>query len=280
MAYIINWLIIGLIIFLFLVWLRKCFRTTVSTKTKKPAQAVVTRWGKSKAVNAVKSGLHFVVWPIENLVLFPTHLYELNIKASEIHSKKTEDCATAVMTVDVTIYFRWAQIGNKYQMGGNTVNGKELLMKTFYALPASPEDAEELKDFVEDGVIDAVRRIMTQKSHRECREKKPEIEREIKKYLLEEPGNPFRECAIPSEYLDVAITSVKFTEEMEKAFSEPEVKEREKEAQQKILDMFIKSGIDPMVAGMLTKPPDGKGMSMEQLRDLMIFKVLAKEKEE
>lgn len=261
----------GLVAILSVAWARKCLQRV--GVVKEPAQAVMARWG-SKAVRAVGPGLCFILWPIEELRLFPTRQYQLNFRESDVHSKKEGEYGTALMTIDISIYFMWPKVGKEYGEKEKKDGGEILMEKTFYHLPADPNDAEELKDFFEPGILDGVRRIMVKKTHLQCRGQKDEIEEEIKKYLLEEQGNPFKECGIQSEDLDVAITSIKFTKEMEEAFSAPEIAERKKEATEKMLKAFTNAGVDPIVAGMLVKPIEGKGMTFEQLRDLAIVRLL------
>lgn len=255
-----------------ILWAANCLRT-IGTK-ERPAQGVVTRW-KSKAKRVVGPGLLWIWYPIEDVRLFPTHQYQLDFTASKIHSKEVGQYKTAVMDVDTVIYFRWPRWNGNYQIGNGEKKGRDLLMQTFYTLPVDPGDAEEIKDFFQPTVLDAVRRVMATKSHKECREGKKKIEGEIKEYLLSEPGNPFKECAIPPEVLDVSIITISFSDEMEKAFSAPEVGKREaageKEHLQAPIKVLTKAGVPPTVAAMFAQKGAAEGLSASELRDFVII---------
>jgi regulator of protease activity HflC (stomatin/prohibitin superfamily) len=171
--------------------------------------------------------------------------------------------------------------------------GKYLLMEhTYYRLPFKGKPkTEDLGKFFEGGVIDAVRKVMSEKDYIKCREEHAMISEEIKDYLSTTPGNPFLECGIPAESLAIAITKVRFPPEMEEKFYLPELKKREAEAaksekermitlaegeQQRInlvTKAYIEQGVPPEIAGMLGGVA-GKAMTFDQLRDLAIFQAL------
>lgn len=121
------------------------------------------------------------------------------------------------------------------------------------------EDVEVYRDFFGPTVADGARNILAVHNHQECREQKKEIEEEIKAYMLNEEGNPFREAAIPRERLDIAITELRFTEEMESAFSAPEIQRRIGEGRaveeglhlKGIMRAFKEEGIRAHVAALL-----------------------------
>jgi hypothetical protein len=129
-------------------------------------------------------------------------------------------------------------------------------------------------------------------NYKQCREEQEKISKEIKKYLSTTPGNPFLECGIPAEALAIAITKVRFPPAMEERFYLPELRKREAEAAKsekertitlaegekerinKVTAEYIKQGISPEIAGMLTGGVEGKAMTFDQLRDLAIFQAL------
>jgi regulator of protease activity HflC (stomatin/prohibitin superfamily) len=301
-------------------WLKKCLR---EVGKEVPAQAVLTRF--AKPIDAVGMGLYFVLWPFEDLVEYPTGQYELGYRVSTgLYSKETENLASQPMEVEVYVYFRFPRVDKQYTfllsdkeferlekkgLAEKTsaevekalphfvmarVWGKYLLMEhTYYRLPFKGKPkTEDLGKFFEGGVIDAVRKVMSEKNYKQCREEQEKISNEIKNYLSTTPGNPFLECGIPAEALAIAITKVRFPPAMEEKFYLPELRKKEAEAAKsekermitlaegekerinKVTAEYIKQGISPEIAGMLTGGVEGKAMTFEQLRDLAIFQAL------
>jgi regulator of protease activity HflC (stomatin/prohibitin superfamily) len=265
--------VLGTLAFAGLVWwLCRCL-VVVGTE-EQPAQAIKLRFGRAVAVLA--PGFHFVFHPMEKLRIFPTTVYQLNYEVVSVHSKREPPYETAVMRVLVTVYFRWPRVGKEYQFEGQRVEGGKLLMETHYALPVNPAQPNgALREFFSRGVADAIRRVMVTRTHVQCREDKERMEREIKEYLLQEPGNPFKECCIPGENIDVAITELSFPEEMEKSFTEPEIAKRIRRGIYHRTRGFVEAGIDPNIAGFLVIGlQEGKPVDVSQLRDLAIFRHL------
>src|SRR4030042_3168498 len=252
----------GIILFWLIFWFPRCFRQVGSTES--PAQAVLVRGGHPQEV--LQTGYNVVWWPVDRLVIFSTKQYLLNFKVAEVYSKRDEASgqATALMEVDVDLYFAWPR-------------GDELL-ESFSRAPTPTgdlgEDVGVYTDFFAPTIGDAVRNIMATHTHTECRQDKAKIEDEIKAYLFDEEGNPFKEAHIPQGQLDLAITRIKFTQAMEQAFSAPEVGQRtgegiaaeESSALRGLIGAFKAEGIGRIVAGIFafflhrdSKRPGGKG---------------------
>ena len=281
-------------------WLKRCLRQVGAEVS---SQAVLTRF--AEPVGAVSMGLCFVFWPFEDLREFPMGEYSMRFRiATGLYSKEEKNISSQPMEVDVNVYFRFPRVTRQYtflvweekeqKLKKERVFGVELLMRTYYRLPfkdLKKTKVDDLGKFFEGAVMGAVRHVMSAKNYIDCREKQPEIATEIKKYLFETEGNPFFECGIPSECLDVEMTKVKFQDEMEKKFFEPEMKRKEAEGakseKQRMITLaegekkrinlvtkaYIDQGVSPEIAGMLGGVT-GKAMTFEQLRDLAIFQGL------
>lgn len=238
----------GIILAWLVFWIPRCFRKVGSLES--PAQAVRVRMGNPEEV--LRPGLHIVWWPVDDLVIYPTKQYLLNVSLTEVHSRREieQGQETALMEVGVVCYFAWPEGDN--------------LIESFKRAPTPTgdlgEDLEVYTDFFAPTVGDGVRNIMATHTHEECRQEKAGIEREIKAYLIGEPGNPFKAARIPEEQLDVAITRIKFTQEMEKAFSAPEVGRRRGEAEaaeesralRGVMGAFKAEGVGRLLAGIFT----------------------------
>ena len=176
----------------------------------------------------------------------------------------------------MSVYFRWPLVGEIYKFQDKEISGGELLEKTHYALPIDPAHPNgTLLDFFSDTIADACRRVMTSRTHVQCREEKEKMEKEIKDYLLSEPGNPFRECRIPEKNLDVSITQIGFPEDFEKALYAPEVARHERAALYNRIKGFTTAGVDSNIAAIaVIGLKEGEKIDLSQLRDLAIFKTL------
>lgn len=249
----------ALLLVLLAFWIPRCFRKVGSLGT--PARAVRVRWGKPRDV--LEAGFHIVWWPIEDLVVYPTKQYLLDITCTKVHSKKDEQYDTALMTVEISIYFAWPGLEDENCD----------LVESFKRAPTPTgdfaEDTELYTAFFSPTVDDAVRNIMATHNHEECRQKKQEIEEKIKDYLLDEEGNPFKEASLPKDKFDVAITQISFTEAMEKAFSAEEIGEKtgagEKARKKANIAALIEEGVPSLFAAMFMEKGEEKGFSSQEL---------------
>lgn len=238
----------GIILVWLVFWIPRCFRKVGSLES--PAQAVRVRMGNPEEV--LGSGLHMIWWPVDDLVIYPTKQYLLNISLAEVHSKRDPEAEyeTTLMTVDVDIYFAWPE-------------GDDLI-ESFRRAPTPTgdlgEDIEVYTDYFGSAVSDALRNIMVQRNHEQCRQEKAEIEREIKTYFYAEQGNAFQVSCIPPELLDVAITRIGFRKDMEDSFSAPEIGRRTGEAEaaeesralRGTMGAFKAEGVGRFLAGLFT----------------------------
>lgn len=214
--------IAGVVILVVLIlWAPRCFRTVGSAKAQ--ARAVLVRFGQP--IDVLEAGLQVILWPIDQLVVYPTKQYLLTFGFGKVHSKreeietssgKVEIYETALMEVEANLYFAWAK-------------GRSLLTN-FERLPTPTgnfeDDTSMLTAFFEPTVSDGLRAVMARRNHKYNREEKDKIENEIKNHLYGQAGNPFLEGDVPRDQVDVIIREIGFTEEMEGAFSAPEVGRR------------------------------------------------------
>lgn len=257
--------IAGIAILLWLAfWIRNGPRVVGSVIT--PERAVIVTLGNP--TGAIESGLTAIWWPFQKLVIYPTKQFLLNYNLTSVHTKRDvvgkRKLATHKMDLDLAVYFRWGK-------------GKDLI-KTFMAAPTPTgsfeDDTKILTEFFGPTVDDGVRNRMARHNHEDCRQEKEKIENEIKKYLLDEEGNPFKEAAIPKEHLDVGIQKIVFDESVEEAFVAPEIGERRAEEEKAHLDVLLKGGVPPLLAGFLIQrgivEGEARGFNWEQLMQLAI----------
>lgn len=287
----------GLLVFLTLAfWLKKCFSTAGTPEV--PHQVILVRFGRPTTV--VPEGLFFKFVPFEKVKRVPTGQYSFSYVISEgLYSKEKDKLRSQPLKVDITVYFRFPRADRTYrfpeepkvtteaEMPWKEVSGAELLKgHLFYRLPVpnlmAVDAIQRMGDHFAGAVIGGVRHVLSTKNSQQCKEAKRPIEREIKTYLLQEQGNPFFEIGIPEACLDIELTSVKLPEETEKAYIKPEIARKDAEAAKhqqttikRKLDAYIKGGISPDIAGVLTAGSiEGKSMTIEQLRDLAFIRSL------
>lgn len=308
------------------IWTKKNFRQVGTIEV--PSQAVLTRF--ARAVDAVPSGLYFVLRPIEGIKEFPLGQYVFHYRISQgLYSRAKAELSSQPLEVEAAVYLRFPRVDKEYSFSMSLDKARESLKKkkepgrilgrkgiawgrvwggellkehTYYRLPVrdltKPEAIDTMGKFLEGGVIGGIRHIMSIKTSTECKEKKPEIEDEIKDYLLSEEGNPFFELGIPKECVTIELTKVKLPEETEKAYIAPEVARKTAEAAKskgkgeadalrekakgeaaaikKKMKVLIDQGAEETVAGIIAAGGiEGKGMTIEQYRDLMIANSLA-----
>jgi regulator of protease activity HflC (stomatin/prohibitin superfamily) len=257
-------MVAGIVILVWLLpWIRNGPKVVGTTAT--PQRAVIVTLGRPTGV--VGPGLTAIFWPFQEIVIYPTKQFLLNYNLTRVHSKREvvgkRRFATHRMDIDLAVYFRWPE-------------GEEL-KQSFIAAPTPTgnfeDDTKILTEFFGPAVDDAVRNKMAQRNHEDCRQKKEEIEQDIKAYLLGEEGNPFREAAIPKEHLDIDIQKIVFDERVEEAFVAPEIGERKAEEERAYLDVLLNAGVPPILAGILIqgeKAQEGKGFDWETLMQLAI----------
>lgn len=172
------------------------------------------------------------------------------------------------------------------------VPGRELLRDLYYRLPRSINiwDAggpRGIGPFLSDSIAGALRYALTNRDHNKFQREKPEIEEEMKYYLILEPGNPFREWGIPPECVDIELTAAGFREaeiEAEKAWIAPEIAERRFEASapesrriERLMRGYKREGASPDMAAILASgvARGEERVDLSAMRDLAIVRFLA-----
>lgn len=274
-------------------WLKKCLRQIGTIEV--PSQAVLARFGKP--VNAVGPGLYFCFFPFEKFKEFPTGQYFANYSITKgLYSREEGKLSSQPLEVDITMYYRFPRVdrlytfpvreikedGKKGELTWERISGRELLLKIYTRLPVKnlkePEAIDQLGRHFEKGIIGAARDVMSRKTSKECKKEKPAIEEEIKDYLLKEEGNPVFECGFPQECLDIEIPKVKLPDETEQAYIKPEIEMKNAEAAKheriaigRKLMAYTKQGVSSDIAAFAVGGIEGKGMTTEQIRDLVIL---------
>jgi len=281
-----------------LVWYTaKCIKqiSTISMEgSSVPAQAIITVWGKAE--RAVGQGLYWFWYPRDKIgLLIPTITYHLKFKEFLVHTKnRSEEEATKPVKVGVTIHVTLPRVGQRYEVEKNKVpciwencverdireetgedenaedvekaiiSGELLLVHHLYPSIAPDKlfNSDMMAAFLKDAIMDGVRARMVDRTYTECREDKTEIEEEIREYLLTDSANLFVKCGIPLENLDVSITSLESTEDIEHSLYAEEIAEIEGRASQKEIAALIQARVDPQIAAMLVKGIGGKGSSI------------------
>lgn len=290
----ISWVVAEGLVFLGLgIWLKKCLRQIGTIEV--PSQAVLTRF--AKPIDAMGPGLYFCFFPFEKFKKFPTGQYCANYEITEgLYSKEKGKLKKQPLQVDITVYFRFPKVdrlysfpvreitktGQKGKLVWKRVSGRDLLMKLYSRLPikdlTTPEAVDQLGRHFEKGIMGATRHVMAKKNSQECTEEKATIEEEMKTYLLEEEGNPFFECGLPKECLDIELPKVKLPDETEKAYIKPELAMKNAEAAKheqtairRRLTAYTNAGVSNDIAALAVGGVQGKGMTTEQIRDLVIL---------
>ena len=220
----------------------------------------------------------YLRWPrVEKKYSFPMPDTEAKKEAQKILQEQGKDVTEEA--IEGILENKGLTKGLEPGLVWGEVKGGELLMThTYYRLPIRDlmtASIDELGEFFEGGVMSGVRHEMSIKTSKQCKEEQPEIEDKIKSYLLSEEGNPFFECGIPKQCLDIELVKVKITDEMEKAYMKPEkakkdaeAAEHEKEATLQRIQAYIDKDVAPEVAGILASGGvEGEEMTLSQLRD-------------
>ncbi len=289
-----------LVIVVLVAWLKWCMSQIGNIEV--PAQAVLARFGRP--IDAVGPGLYFCFKPFERFKIFPTGQYFFNFLMKEtegLYTKESGDLKSQPLRVAATIYLRFPRVDRNYRFPtknarGNVfwkkVSGRDLLMQHLYfRLPIkdlmATDTVDRLGAFFERGVMGGLRHVMSSKTSRQCKEEKPKIEDETANYLLTETGNPFFECGLPKECIDLEITQVKLPDETEKAYIEPELARKRAEAavhEKKSIQLrvaaYIGAGVSPDMAGVLAagsgRKEGEKPMTIAELRDFKILEAAVK----
>ena len=270
----------------------------ISTKLidgeKIPVQAIITVWGKAK--RAVGQGFFWLWWPRDKIGLeVPMTTYHLKFNEFPLHTKKTEEEAAKPVRVGMTIHVNLPRVGqrieierskipsvwlncvgewkekeierdgNKEEIEVGIIKGESLLVNHLYhSLPPSKLfDCNAMAAFFKDASIAGVRAMMVVLAYTEGRQQQAEIEQRAKEYFLADPANLFVKCGIPPENIDISITFLESTEEVEKSLYAVEIAEIDGIAAGKGIAALISENVDPQIAAMLVKGLGREGGSID-----------------
>lgn len=275
------------------IWLKICF--DVAGTPEIPHQVILARFGR--AIDVISEGLFFKFVPFEKVKRVPTGQYSFNYSISKgLYTKEEKKLRSQPIEVDITVYLRFPRAERNYlfperprtateeEMGWKEISGRELLMKhLYYRLPVpdlmAPDAGERMRNHFAGAVVSGIRHVLSTKNSQCCKEEIRVVEQELKTYLLQEQGNPFFECGLPKECLDIELLKIKLPDETEKAYIKPELARKDAEAAsydrisiRRRVEAFRQAGVSPDIAGVLGGGGiEGKGMTMDQLRDLSLY---------
>ena len=262
-----------------LLWQSQCFVVVDEVEMvggKVPTQAIFKRFGR--AIRAEEPGLYHIWWPIDRAGKYcPTIIYISDLGANMVHAKADGE-ATKPVYLTVTTHTRLPRAKEFYEMmDGRRVRGEKLLTeRLYYAVPQSVLlDGDAFARHIKKAVIDALREVTSRYSYTEIRERKSEIERKTREEMLRDPANLFVKAGIPPINLDIAITEIKSEEEVEKSLYAKEIAGIQAEAVKTRIKAKVEAGMDPDVAGISESGIEGKGMTIEQLRDWSIYQSMS-----
>jgi regulator of protease activity HflC (stomatin/prohibitin superfamily) len=202
-------LILGIVVIV-VVWIAFCVRIVSEDE-----RAIKVFLGKPGIT--VSSGLRFIFWPFQKLVVYSTKQQELEIPERSVITKtgkfgdegeKEENKHThgaASIIVKAVVYFFWPDD-----------------LKQAVTKGPNPNSKEKMIDFFEEATADALRVAAGGMTWRECIENRKKIAEKIHEILIgEDSGSPFAESGITKLY--IVIKEIELPEDLKKAITEPEI---------------------------------------------------------
>jgi regulator of protease activity HflC (stomatin/prohibitin superfamily) len=187
------------------------------TIIKENETGAVVRLGKPARV--IKSGLKWIFWPLEKVILFPTSLIQLEFRLAGIITEQGEYNGTkygqANIGIEPALYFRWPENNN--------------LLETV-KIVATPENISSLNDLFEETILNAFRSAGGAVTWREIVKDRKEFSAKVLEALINDASDPINQARIPRENINLVIKHVNLPEELEEAITKPEIARMEKEA--------------------------------------------------
>jgi len=199
-----------------------------------PRVALLQRFGSVKG--AVQEGMFFRFPFVDKVIKFKTAQFTVSYEIAEVMSKEgtyeedgrpDKEEAAQRMPVHVTFAFLWPRPDKLYYMPvlNKYVWGSDLLNRARRALPINPEEVEEvfLREHLRGGVIGGIQNVMGRFTHTQNRNNREGIERRVKSYIGDQPGNVIRELGIPPILSDVQFRLISLEEDMQQALRSTEI---------------------------------------------------------
>jgi len=132
----------------------------------------------------LNSGLNFILWPMEKLVVYPTKQQELELEPIEVVTKKDISHSQAAIKVKLTFYFFWPD------------NLTSALVKG-----ASPDT---IKGLFQEAIYNALRSVIIGMTWETCYSEKDKIGKEALDILFD-TSSPIKEAGIEKNKIFTAI---------------------------------------------------------------------------
>ena len=176
---------------------------------KENETGVIMRLGKP--VRIAKSGLTYILWPLEYMRLFTTSLVELNFEEAHVITKKGkfdgENYNAARLTIKTTMYFRWPD-DNK-------------LLQTIKII-SDPQDVVAVKSLFEEATLDAFRSVGGSKTWREIVQDRKGYAQEVLD-IIKTGSEPMKQACIPDTTVKLVVNKLELPEALTEAITAPEV---------------------------------------------------------
>lgn len=175
--------------------------------------AVKVFLGKPQRIK--RSGLRFVLWPLEWLTKFSLGIQELEYPdLIEVVTKKGsyngENFGPAVLELQATLYFRWLQDDD--------------LLETVRVI-GDPNDKPALRDLFQETFFDAVRSAGGSRVWKDLTENQKDYADKVAEVLKNEPQDPVRLARLTD--LRVVITKLKIPDDLKVSLTAEEAKARQ-----------------------------------------------------
>lgn len=244
------------IVALVLVWIRMGWRVVGSGPVR--YVALLTRFGRP--LRLIEVGPVLTIWPFEGLWRIPTGGFNWNY----VVQAHTKDRVWVELTLHID--FHWPTPGNEEQRFHFKPDGLEkgltlenagqvntndweeqsafsLLQRAYYRFPWEPmrADWEDLQRFFRGTAVGAIVSILGEMDRDEFIGHQERAEVAAKVMMLSEWGDPFLECGIPPEVLNIKVTRVDPILPGTKEVLEAELRARREGEAQVVRSQYAKS---------------------------------------
>lgn len=176
--------------------------------------------------NGLLFGLHWILWPLQRVIKYPRAQQSMDFTAANVITNEGEfekkDYGSATVDVDSRVYFLWPD--------------NELLSESYKESGAT--DADGLKEFVQDAIIDAFRKVAGSITWRELVIDQRGIEDKIEN-ILSQKENPVSRARLiwkneagelQRDNFNLTINNITLPKTLSETLTSPEIGRLEAEA--------------------------------------------------